>query len=135
MTKQSFEGIYGKWVMTGVELPAVNFDAYIADPMVNTLLKDFFEPLRKIKFGQPLDYMTEQFIKNTFSMSGDNTMGDDGLLKFRDKFVKNTLIDKASDRYYGASWPAKDFKESLVMFSAMITHGMIDETELRGFLK
>jgi hypothetical protein len=135
MTKQSFEGIYGKWVMTGVELAQVNYDAAMANPKVNTLLKDFFEPLRKIKFGQPLDYMTEQFIKNTFSMSGDNTMGDDGLLKFKDSFTDHILIDKASDRYYGAHWPTKDFSESLVMFSAMIAHGMINETELRGFLK
>ncbi|MNU10499.1 hypothetical protein D3C72_2576780 [compost metagenome] len=62
-------------------------------------------------------------------------MGDDGLLKFKDSFTDNILIDKASDRYYGAHWPTKDFSESLVMFSAMIAHGMINETELRGFLK
>ena len=134
MTKQSFEGIYGKWVMTGVDMDQTKFDIMVSGPNVNTAIKEFFEPLRAIKFGQPLDYTTEQFIKNTFSMSGDSTKADDNLVNFKNKFEKNLLIEKISARTYG-KWPEPEFKESLVMFSAMISHGMIDENELRGFLK
>lgn len=134
MTKLSFEGIYGKWVMTGVDLGQATFDTLFANPKVNTVIKEFFEPLRAIKFGQPLDYTTEQFIKNTFSMSGDSTKADDNLINFKNKFEKNLLIEKLSSRTYG-KWPTSEFGESLVLFSAMIAHGLIDETELKSYLK
>lgn len=134
MTKKSFTDIYGHWVMTGLEMDALKYAAIVADPKVNKVFTEFFDPMRKIKFGQPLDYTSEQFIKNTFAISSDITKSDDGLMKFRDKFIKNNLLAKLVGRYY-STWPEADFKDSLVMFSAMISHGIIDETELRSFLK
>lgn len=134
MTKKSFTEIYGHWVMTGLEMDAVKYATITADPKVNKVFTEFFDPMRKITFGQPLDYTSEQFIKNTFAISSDITKSDDGLMKFRDKFIKNNLLAKLVGRYY-STWPETDFKDSLVMFSAMISHGIIDETELRGFLK
>lgn len=134
MTKKSFTDIYGHWVMTGLEMDALKYAQIMADPKVNKVFTEFFDPMRTLKFGQPLDYTSEQFIKNTFAMSSDITKSDDGLLNFRDKFHKNRLIAKLVGRYYSV-WPETDFKDSLVMFSAMISHGIIDETELRSFLK
>lgn len=132
MTKQSFEGIYGKWALSGVMLNQADYDTAMANPLVNTLLKDYFDGFRKITFGQPLDFITEAFIKNAY---GNTQAVDDGLVKFAKQFTNNVLIAKATARFYGELWPTVDFNASLVMFSAMIKHGMIDENELRGFLK
>ena len=134
MTKKSFRDIYGNWVMTGVEMQKVTYETIMADPKINKLFKEYFDPMRKIQFGSQLDYTTEQFIRNTFSMSTDVTVADDNLKSFKNAFFNNSLFEKISGRYYN-NWPDKDFRESLVMFSAMVSHGIIDETELRGFLK
>lgn len=132
MTKKSFEEIYGKWVLTGTVMKQADYDLAFADPLVNTVLKEYFDGMRKVVFGQPLDYITEAFIANAY---GKTSTGDEGLVKFARSFTNNILIDKATARFYGELWPTKDFNASLVMFSAMVKHGMIDETELRGFLK
>ena len=134
MTKKSFRDIYGHWVMTGVEYDQTTFDTIMANPKVNKVFAEFFEPMRKITFGQPLDYTSEQFIKNTFAMSSDVTVADDKMMMFRDKFLTNHLIERLTGRYYG-NWQTKDFVESLMLFSAMISHGMIDEAELKALLK
>lgn len=132
MSKKTFNEVYGNWAMTGVDLKQPAYDDLMANKKVVPVVKEFFDTIRAIQFGAQMDYTTEEFIKRAYALQ-ENGTAVDGLLKFTTTFRNAPIMHLVVSRYWSA-WPEKDFRESVLMFSAMIAHGIIDENQLKEFL-
>lgn len=131
LTKKAFTELYGNWATTGIDLSQPVYDGAMSHPKVLPIIKQYFDKLRGIKFGAELDYNTENFVKSAFSVQASTAV--DGVREFAKSFTSQHLIESIGKRFW-SNWAEKDFKESLVMFSAMIVHGIIDENKLKDYL-
>lgn len=132
MTKKTFTELYGNWVGTAIDLKQDAYDKAVGNPKVLPVIKEYFDHIRQIKFGLQLDYSTEEFIRLAFAIQEDATTVD-GIMNFATSFTGQHLVATIAKRYW-SNWAERDFAESLVMFSAMIVHGIIDENKLKEYL-
>lgn len=132
MSKKTFGEVYGNWVMTGVDMKQPAYDDLMSNKKVVPVVKQYFDEMRAFKFGAQLDYTTEEFIKRAYALV-ENGTAVDGLLKIATAFKTAPIMHLVVSRYWSA-WPEKDFRESVLMFSAMIAHGIIDENQMKEFL-
>lgn len=132
-TKKSFRDIAGNWISTCLELSQKDYNTVFANQKINPVFKEMFDLIRAKKFGDELSYGMSNFIRAAYGMSEPESECD-GAASINKMLFCNTLLENLKSRYY-YNWPIKDFNESLVLFSSLISHGIIDEQKLRDCFK
>lgn len=134
MSLKTFKDSHPGFISTVVDFDSKTYDQIMAEPKVNPVFKELFDSIRALQFGTAYDYTTTQFVKRVFSLTSE-TNPLRYILSFSEALFANYFMAQSARRYYSSSWPEKDFKECLILFSAMINYGMIDENKLKDILK
>jgi hypothetical protein len=132
-TKKSFKEIAGNWLTTGLELKQNEYDQVFSNPKVSPVFKELFDIIRSKKFGAEVSYSMSDFIRDAFGLSEPESECD-GVASINKMLFHNTLLENMRGRYY-YQWPTNDFNDSLVLFSSLISYGIIDEQKMKECFK